>query len=252
MNIKIPILMYHQISTKADKGFMLHSVTPGTFRNHMRMLNLMGYNTINMDQFMDYRTGRITLPPKPVVITFDDGYQDCIDHAVPVLDKYGFTAVFYIPTGFVGKMSSWTLPSTGVEYKVADWEVIKDLDLKGFQIAAHSVTHPKLAEITEKQCFLELIDSKKQLEETLGHEVLHMAYPYGSYNDDVVSNAKKAGYQSCCTVLPGFGNLKKDPLRLPRVEIRGNESALDYFFRLKTAHRTRVTFKHIFRKIRNF
>ena len=243
MDFSIPILMYHQVTPNAHPDFIACSITPRMFKSHMKILKLLRFTPVNLTQLEDFRNGKTVLPKKPVIITFDDGYQECIDYAVPILKENGFTAVFYVPTDYVGTNSYWLVPELGIEFPIIDWETVKHLDSSGFQIGSHSLSHPYLAEIDPEDCFDELDRSRKVLEERLGHEVVHLAYPYGSFNESVRALVAEAGYRTACTVKERFFRFEDDPLLLPRVNIMGSISNIDFILKLHFEGRFNTTRK---------
>lgn len=232
MSLSIPILMYHQVTPKVHPGFIDCSVTPRMFKIHMNILKLLRFTPINLTHLEDYRMRESILPSKPVLITFDDCYQECIDHAVPVLEEKGFTAVFYMPTDYAGTDSHWLVPELGFEFPIIDWATVRRLDSSGFQIGSHSMSHPWLAEISPKDCLRELVGSRKILEDKLGHEVVHLAYPYGSFDENVRAMAAEAGYRTACTTEEHFSRPGDDPLLLPRVDIFGYYNTADFILKL--------------------
>lgn len=228
----IPILMYHQVTPNVNPRFAPSSVTPGTFALQIKILHLLGYKTVDLSQLESCSRGNSTLPRKPIVITFDDCYRDSVDYALPILKSYGFTAVFFVPTNYIGKRSHWLMPELGIEFPIIDWNAVKHLDTNGFQIGSHSMSHPRLAEISPKDCFNELVRSRKTLEDKLGHEIVHLAYPYGSFNENVRDEAAKAGYRTSCTTEERFAKLEDDLLALPRINVMGYNSILDFILQL--------------------
>lgn len=232
MSRSIPILMYHQVTPNVHQGFIDCSLTPQTFRLHMNILKLLSFAPISLTQLDDYRNGKSILPEKPVIITFDDCYQESVDHAVPILSEHGFTAVFYMPTDFAGTDSHWLMPELGFEFPIINWETARHLDSSGFQIGSHSMSHPRLAQISPKVCFSELDGSRKILEDKLGHEVIHMAYPYGSFDENVRAMSAEVGYRTACTTEQRFCRPGDDPLLLPRVDIMGYYNIVDFILKL--------------------
>jgi len=249
MNKAIPILMYHQVATKPEACYPLQSVEPKAFASQMRLLNMLGYNTIDLDQLYEYRSGNGPIPKNPIVITFDDGYQDSIDNSVNVLKSFGYTAVYYIPTDYVGENSSWLIPELGFEFPIIDWCKIKWLDSNGFQIGCHSMSHPHLNQITRDECIKELKVSKNALEECVGHEVEHVAYPYGSYNKSVISVAAELGFKTACTVEAGLCKSKYDRLALPRINIGQRDSIVDFVSKIHTGFNPQSGARILFNKI---
>jgi peptidoglycan/xylan/chitin deacetylase (PgdA/CDA1 family) len=109
----VPILMYHQVSRRPHPAFRKYTVTARAFAAQMAWLAWAGYRAITLDAVLAARTGRDSLPRRPVVITFDDGFQDCWDYAVPVLRSRGFRATFFLVAGLIGGRSTWPLREKG-------------------------------------------------------------------------------------------------------------------------------------------
>jgi peptidoglycan/xylan/chitin deacetylase (PgdA/CDA1 family) len=235
----IPILMYHQISPGPSPAFRKYAVTVKAFAAQMQWLTRAGYIPISLDALIAYRSGLGTLPLRPVVITFDDGFRDCAEHAVPILKAQSFTATFYLVAGLVGKTSRWLLSERGIEFPLIDWATARQLVAAGFDCGCHTMSHPRLADLTPALCRDELIGARQLLEDNLGHGVTHLAYPFGSFNDSVRAIAAETGYRSACSVQVGLSRADDDPLALHRVPICGQDSLLDFICRLRTARSVR-------------
>lgn len=244
MNPRIPILMYHQVSSKPHPNFLDYTVTTQAFAAQMKVLKLLGFVPITFSQLRDYKEGRANLPLKPVIITFDDALQAAIENAVPILETLGFPAVFYITTDFIGRRSSWMIPEVDVEFEVADWPKIKSLDLKNFEIGSHSMTHPHMDIIPAVDCLREMEGSRRVLEDTLGHEVRHMAYPHGAYNSKVRDLAFESGYYTATTCEPAFAGLSDDMLSLPRINVGMEDSLFDFISKLYIAESINILLKN--------
>ena len=231
----IPILMYHQVSPRPLPTFRKYTVTPRAFAAQMRWLALAGYTPITLDALLEHRQERGELPRRSVIITFDDGFQDCVDYAVPILRKHGFTAMFYLVTGLMGQSSEWLKAERGVTFPLMNWAMVRQLEADGFSCGAHTVSHPRLALLDLADCRMELRDSRLQLEDQLEHAVTHLAYPFGSWNAAVRAIAAEVGYRSACTVEIGLSASDDDPLALRRVPVLGQDTLLDFIYRLRTA-----------------
>jgi peptidoglycan/xylan/chitin deacetylase (PgdA/CDA1 family) len=231
---RIPILMYHQVTPHPPPGFRKYSVTPAAFARHMGWLAVAGYVSVGLDALVAHQRGIGRLPARPVVITFDDGYRDCFEYAVPILRRRAFTAIFFLVAGLMGRTSRWLRSERGIELSLMSWEEARDLDNTGFQCGAHSLTHPRLAGLSEASCREELLGARKLLEDRLGHAVEHVAYPFGSFDERVRAMAAEAGYVSGCTVQIGLASPGDDLLSLRRVHVSGEDSLLDFACRLRT------------------
>jgi peptidoglycan/xylan/chitin deacetylase (PgdA/CDA1 family) len=168
------------------------------------------------------------------VITFDDGLRNCVEHAVPVLSDCRFTAVFYLVTGFVGTTSRWMREDSGVDLPLFGWETARKLLAEGFQIGAHTATHPRLTSLEDDRCRAELGSARARLERELGAPVRHLAYPFGNWNPRVRKLAREAGYATACSTRPGLSGTDDDLLALHRVTVYGHDSFADFRSRMRT------------------
>jgi peptidoglycan/xylan/chitin deacetylase (PgdA/CDA1 family) len=235
----VPVLMYHEVSPSPHPAFQRYTVTAREFARQMRCLAALGYQTVGMDALARARSGGGSLPRRPVVITFDDGYQGCVDHAVPVLRAHKFTAVFFLVAGRMGETSRWMLPELGMELSLMTWDTARTLAAQGFQFGAHTVTHPRLAGLDPARCRTELTESRRQLEHELGRPTVHMAYPFGSYDRAAQVSAAEAGYVTACSTRAGLSTADDDLLALHRVSIYGHDSLFDFVSRLRTGSAVR-------------
>jgi peptidoglycan/xylan/chitin deacetylase (PgdA/CDA1 family) len=231
---RVPILAYHLVSSTSVPAFARYTVTPRAFAAQMRWLAMARYTPIPMATLAScWREHRMP-PRRAVVITFDDGFRDCIEFALPVLRRHRFPAVFYLVAGLVGQTSRWMAHPAG-ELPLFDWTAARALQTAGMQCGAHSMSHLALGECPASETRRELIESRKLLEDRLGCAVQHLAYPYGSVTRAVRDLSEEAGYLSACTTEKRLAAAADDPLLLPRVTIYGGESLLDFVCRLRTA-----------------
>jgi peptidoglycan/xylan/chitin deacetylase (PgdA/CDA1 family) len=230
----VPILMYHEVSPHPHPAFGRYTVTVREFTRQMRWLATLGYQAVDMDALLRARKGVGSLPNRPVVITFDDGFQGCADHAVPVLHAHGLTAVVYLVAGRIGATSRWMVPEVGLELPLMSWDTVRRLASEGIQFGAHTVTHPRLASVAPERRRAELVDGRRRVEDELGRAVVHLAYPFGSYDEAVQASAADAGYATACSTRPGLSRPDDELLALHRVTVYGHDSLLDFVSRLRT------------------
>jgi peptidoglycan/xylan/chitin deacetylase (PgdA/CDA1 family) len=231
--------MYHRVAPfdslaipASGPDLRLITFTPEAFASQMKWLARRGYTAITLDALLDHRAGRAELPRRPVVITFDDGYQDCVNNVVPILRQCGFTASFFLVAGEVGCWARWDLEDFGWDFPLFDWDAARSLAAEGFEIGAHTVTHPHLAEIDLESGRREICESRRIIEDRLDREVPHFAYPYGSFDQDVRSIVANAGFRSVCSVISGLSPADDDPLALHRINVSGRDSLFDFQWRL--------------------
>lgn len=232
--VEVPVLMYHEVSPSPHPAFRRYTVTVRDFTRQMRWLAAFGYQPIDMDTLVHARQGHASLPKRPVVITFDDGFQGCVDHAVPVLRTHGFTAMFYLVADLMGATSHWLRPELGMELALMSWDTARSLAAEGFRCGAHTLTHPRLAGLDAARRRTELVDARRRMEDELVQPVLHLAYPYGDFDQAVQAAAAEAGYVTACSTRPGRSGADDDLLALHRVTVYGHDSLLDFAWRLRT------------------
>ncbi len=230
----VPVLVYHEVSPNSHPSFRRYTVTVREFTRQIRWLTAFGYEAIDMDARVRARMGWSSLPKRPVLITFDDGLQGCVDHAVPVPRACEFTAVFHLVTGLMGKTSRWMLRELGLALSLMGRDTARALAAEGLQCGAHTVTHPRLAGLDPARCRGDLVDARRRLEDELGRPAFHLAYPFGSSDQAVQAVAAEAGYLTACSTRAGLSGPDDDLLALPRVAIHGHDSLLDFVSRLRT------------------
>lgn len=223
-SVKVPILTYHYIGNNpdpADKARYNLEVEPVKFDAQMDYLAKNGFSPITFDTLYAALKGQISLPNKPIILTFDDGYLDFYVNAYPILKKYNFHAVSFIPTGLVGQ--SYYL----------NWSQIKEMDHSGLiSFQAHSVTHANLTSLKPDQLKHELSESKKTLEEKLGKPVNFLAYPYGASNSLVWQITKEVGFLGAVGTWPGEVESEGIIFDLPRIKIAGEWDLTSFVNRL--------------------
>jgi peptidoglycan/xylan/chitin deacetylase (PgdA/CDA1 family) len=235
----VPVLMYHEVCLSPHPAFQRYTVTVREFTRQMRVLAVLGYETIDLDTLVRARAGKGSLPRRPVIITFDDGYQGSVDHAVPVLRAHNFTACFFLVAGLMGKTSRWMIPDLKIDLPLMGWDTARKLGAEGFQFGAHTVTHPRLTSVDSAACRTELVDARKYIEEELSRPARHLAYPFGSYDRSVQVLAAEAGYVTACSTRPGLSPADDDLLALRRVSVYGHDSIFDFLSRLRTGSAVR-------------
>lgn len=181
------------------------SVSPKVFEQQMQWLKDRGYTTVSMDDAAAILAGTMQGPAKPVVITFDDNHLSTYDVALPLLLKYGHSATYYLVTNrlmnksFIGETQA------------------RDLVAKGMDIQSHTHTHAGLSVLNAKRMDEELAQSKQVLEQLLGTQVRHVAYPLTMHNKTVRERTKLAGYTTGTIMDPRWATSKDDPFKLPRI-----------------------------------
>jgi peptidoglycan/xylan/chitin deacetylase (PgdA/CDA1 family) len=219
-SITLPILMYHYVRTPPSMrddllGYRL-SVSPADFNAQMDWLTTNRYHPVDFNDVRAYFAGTQPLPANPVVLTFDDGYADLYTTAFPILAAHGFKAVAYIVSGFVGQPRYVTPPQ------------LVQMDHNGIEIASHTVDHANLARSSNTSVMREVVNSKRWLENLVGHPVLDFAYPSGLFNGQVVAAVQQAGYDTAVTTMFSIDHSVADRYLWTRVRVGGGESLADF------------------------
>ncbi len=205
----VPILMYHVIGEPAGEvAYPDLYLSTGDFEAQVGWLADNGYTAVTLVQVQEAWYDGGTLPEKPVVLSFDDGYLGQYLDAMPILRRQGWA----------GQLN---LKSEGSDLSTKQ---VKKMIRAGWEIASHTITHPDLRNISPDQLREELEGSKRQLERDLGVEVPNFCYPAGMYDDEVVAAVEAAGYRGATTVNPGLGR-RDMPFELNRIRIdRGDDA----------------------------
>ena len=213
--VGVPVLNYHRIDTGIRHSLV---VPPEEFRKQMQYLHDEGYTTITMDELYDYVAHGKDLPDKPVLITFDDGYIDNYENALPILKEYNMKATLFMITGAFG------------ESRFVNMEQLKEMQANGIDIQSHTVNHKDLRNMSLEQARDELIGSKAVLEGRMGHPVRYIAYPGGFANKDIDRIAEESGYRMAFTVQAGNVEPGQDLFNLPRQAVFFNETPFQNFW----------------------
>jgi peptidoglycan/xylan/chitin deacetylase (PgdA/CDA1 family) len=197
-----PILIYHSVREyRASDSAAARSyiITPETLEQELQFLKSQGNNAVSFDQLADAVEKGIPLPPDPVIISFDDGWESQYQAAFPLLKKYGFRATFFIFTNGIGAKHFMTA------------DQLRELAAAGMEIGDHSLSHPYLAKITDENALRrEIFDSRAKLEAVIGKPVTTFAYPFGHYTGHIVDLVKQAGYRSARSTFAGVRHSRDD------------------------------------------
>ena len=211
--VKVPILLYHHIAISPIGS--RYYVPPDKFETEIKLLHDWGYTSISTKMLVVSITTGISLPPRPVIITFDDANEDNYSYAFPILKKYGFTGVLYVPFDYIGTNNYLTV------------DQIKEMAAAGWEVGSHSLSHSMDFPIMDPPSMRsEIVDSRKKLEVLLGLPILTFAYPFGDAPSAAVDYVHFAGYiagmgATGYTADQGTGNL----FVLQRCEIKGSDDA---------------------------
>ncbi len=237
----IPILMYHGVGGREDcsgrHAYFHTTVSVETFATHMEYLYRDGHRIRTLGEAVALLRSDGSPVGKSVVITFDDGYRDFYRDAFPVLNKFGFTATVFLPTGYIAQNG------TGFKgRKCMSWPEVRELQEYGISFGSHTVTHPQLRDLDRDAIERELVDSKKAIEDNTGRPADSFAYPYAFPQAD--SNFRKvlrdmldsAGYRNGVCTMVGRATRSSDPFFLERIPVNDADDAAFFAAKLKGAY----------------
>jgi peptidoglycan/xylan/chitin deacetylase (PgdA/CDA1 family) len=217
------ILMYHKVNDVRPNPL---TVPVGVFEDQLSQLGELGYTVVDLEAVLTHYREGTPLPSRPVLITFDDGYLDNLEHAAPVLARFGHPAVVFVPIGFVAEARPLPheerLAARGIRNETVDWGAVRELEAAGIRVESHGISHRPLADLDVDEAAREIVLSKLRLEDRLGRPVRAFAYVKGSeahYKAVHLSLVRQAGYELALTSVSGSNGPDADPLRLRRYNI---------------------------------
>lgn len=193
-------------------------VSPRHFERQMRLLHLLGYKGLSMRGLEPYLLGKKT--GKVVGITFDDGYLDNVEQALPILQKFGFTATCYVVSGLMGKVNVWDTENGVPPSPLMDVDQLKSWVTGGMEVGAHTRGHVNLCQCDADTARAEIAGSKHELEQALGVEVQSFCYPFGEHRAEHLDMARRAGYRTATTIVKARARASDDRMALPRISVR--------------------------------
>ncbi len=219
--VVVPVLMYHHIGdlpNNANKTRQDLTVSKDNFEQQVRWLSKKGYNAITLNDIYLFSQSKFTMPKKPVVFTFDDGYEDAFENAIPILKQYGYSGTFAIITQWPGQTQGDNI--------YAPWSEIAAAYIGGNEIVSHTQNHfdGTSSKFNSDYIFTNLSGSINDIKQNLGFTTNILIYPYGHYTDRYITQAKKAGFVMGLTVQGGKVVDLGDLMHIPRIRVHGQET----------------------------
>ncbi|MEV5243076.1 polysaccharide deacetylase family protein [Streptomyces cinnamoneus] len=212
----VPILMYHAVAHSPARAAYGLSVSPEAFAEQMRLLAAFGRTPVTARGLAAAWRGGGRLPPRPVLITFDDGYEGVHRYALPALAEHGFPATLFASTGWLRGAHE----TGGALDLMLSWDQLRELAAAGMEIGGHSHTHPQLDQLTDERLSFEVRHCRDLLTAELGHPPVSFAYPYGYSSRRVRGTVRAAGFGVSLAVGNALATRRQGPYALERVTVR--------------------------------
>jgi len=206
-SVRVPVLTYHRVVPVSAAGQLDLKVDPANFAAELAALHGAGYHPISQAQLFNALYHGASLPPKPIMLSFDDGYIDDVRTILPDLERYHWIGTFFVITGRMN------------EPGFLDADQMRQLDRAGMDVEDHTAHHVDLRLLTPAELAVETAGSRRVLQRTLGHFVYSFAYPFGAFDGTVVAAVRAAGFTMAFTTAGGARESTTAPLTMPRVHV---------------------------------
>ncbi|MDR3370193.1 polysaccharide deacetylase family protein [Rhodoferax sp.] len=235
----IPILVYHQIAEAPPKGAPFRSlyVSPKSFARQMRLLKWLGYRGLSMSALLPYLRGEKR--GKVCGITFDDGFVNNLEHAMPVLHSFGFSSTCYNVSQRLGQTNDWDREVGIAPAPLMTSGQLKEWLAHGQEVGAHTRHHVHLPLLSEEDCVHEIAGSLAELRDVCHVNVDHFCYPYGEFKPEHAAMVKRAGYLTATTTERARCKTGDDLWQLPRVPVVRSTTLPVFWLKLATAYEDR-------------
>ena len=228
---RCPALLYHHVGPPLAGMPPALTCTPERFERQMGFLHRRGYTAVTAGAWLAWLEGGAPLPPRPFVLTFDDGYAELAEHAFPVLRRHGFGATVFVVTARIGGANDWDAARGVPRRPLLDREQILAWSREGIEFGAHTRTHPALGTLPPAEVDAEVGESRRELEEVLGAPVRTFAYPYGDAPPD--ARAAAGAFDLAFGLAEGVNTLATDPRLQRRTMVQTSDTLLDVALRAR-------------------
>ena len=227
----IPVLMYHKVTSDMPTTSHRIFVPEKRFKQHLRFFKLGRFTALTFSEYNNFGTGASSLasfPKKPLILTFDDGYETAVSNALPLMNAYGFHGVVFLLGDAQKSHNFWDSNRKELHNALAGLQQRQLFRKAGWEIGAHSMTHRDLTKLDDTQAGAEIGQSKKSLEDEFGATVDSFAYPFGFCDERIKKLVSKAGFSFGVATDTGGMRIEDDRFQVFRISIFPQDS----FFQL--------------------
>lgn len=230
---RVLALMYHAVDEPRSAAESRYCVRPAAFRDQMKWLLSAGYQVVTADELIIALRNGITLPPKTIAVTFDDGFECFHRNALPVLAELNIPAIMFVVAGKLGGTNEWMQAKGWPTRHLMDVTRLRELQESGITIGCHGLTHIAMPTTDDIQLHAETAIAREILRQAISADVTFFAYPHGAQGARERQAVKSAGFTAAFSTIPGFNNTDADLFALRRIDVYGNDSLTT--FRRKVA-----------------
>lgn len=233
-----PILNFHRVTPDpVPTALAPYCHTPEQFDAQLKYFVNNGFYGVSLDAWQAEKARWRGMPGRAFAITLDDGYIDFLEHALPILERYGFPATVFLVTDLVGKSAEWDA-QFGPPAPLMTWEQIREANDKGVQFGSHTATHPLLTSLSPREVAEEARRSRAEIEHKLGQRVSTVAYPYGNYNEIVGRIFEDQGYTLGLNSSGEPAEIHDRPMGVSRIELLPTDGPEQIGLKMPTARKT--------------
>lgn len=237
MTSNIKVLVYHRVvNDELLRRVHWSCVSTQQFRRHLELLDTCGFTPITFRDSLLASSGALRLPKKPVILTFENGYQSTYQHVFPLMKEFGYNGVVFALGNRTLKTDDWNsrlgLP---VQQLAQDDELI-EMHAAGFEIGSQSLTNADLTKLTSRAATQEIALSKEVLENIIKTNVISFSYPYGAVDQHTKGLVRNAGYHIGCGIEDGTPSFGSDPFHIRRLNMTSSTNSLSFTFRMLTSN----------------
>jgi peptidoglycan/xylan/chitin deacetylase (PgdA/CDA1 family) len=246
----IKVLMYHRVTDDPCIAplAMDWCVRTSAFRKQLELLDRLGFTSITFNDYRLHLAGELNLPKKPVILSFDDGYEDTFEIAFPLMEEFGMKGVVFVLGDRTISHNMWDLPDGLAKIRLMSDKQILEMHTAGHEIGSHSMSHARLTQLPRSSAWDEISRSRMLLEMLLNAPIKTFAYPYGLVNQTLKNMVADAGYSLACSTYTGPGKFGVDPFELRRMTVTGSVNSIGFSFRMLTPY---TRYEWLKRKVKN-
>jgi peptidoglycan/xylan/chitin deacetylase (PgdA/CDA1 family) len=229
--VRLPVLVYHHVGPPRSGTHPALTVSPERFDSQLRSLARGGFSGVSSLDWLRWLDDGKPLPPRPILLTFDDGYADLGEFALPALARLGWRATVFVAASTVGGRSAWDEPEA-TAHPIMSTDDIRNWVAQGIEFGAHGATHRDITRLDSDRRRDEVLGARETLAELVGGPVTAFAYPYGSYNDEV-RELVGSWFGLAFGLDEGLNDAATDRTRLRRTMVQRSDMALDLALRTR-------------------